>query len=143
MMTTCIHCKQECRLTNGKEIYPHRPDLYNKRIWKCDPCNATVGCHPGGTNALGFAANKQTRDARMKLHNLRLDPIWKNAESGKKQVRSCVYRYLSHMMGLPPEDTHTGMFTIEQCREAWTILKDQNAWSITEWCAAQDDKEVA
>ncbi len=132
-MTTCIHCKGNCRKTTGAEIYPHRRDLRTKIIWKCDPCNATVGCHPGGDKPLGYAANKKTRQARMKLHNLMLDPIWKNAEGPKGRNRSRVYKYLSHKMGIPRTETHTGMFTIEQCRDAWRALQGVTMEYIHDW----------
>ncbi|MGI9484760.1 MAG: zinc-finger-containing protein [Geminicoccaceae bacterium] len=78
MTATCLHCGGDCGLTEGVEIYPHRPDLADKQIWKCDPCQATVGCHPGTLNPLGHAADEPTRKARSNLHDLRLDLIWKS-----------------------------------------------------------------
>lgn len=120
----CLHCQTPAVLTNGEEVYPHRPDLHHKPIWICRGCDATCGCHPGGNEPLGYPANKETRRARMKLHELRLDPLWKKAGKGrKKHARSAVYAHLSKAMGLPPADTHTGMFTIEQCRDAWRALE--------------------
>ncbi|MGI9484465.1 MAG: zinc-finger-containing protein [Geminicoccaceae bacterium] len=53
MIATCLHCGGDCRLTDGAEIYPHRPDLADKQIWKCDACKARVGCHPDTTDPLG------------------------------------------------------------------------------------------
>ncbi|MGI9501816.1 MAG: zinc-finger-containing protein, partial [Geminicoccaceae bacterium] len=67
---TCLHCGGDCRLTDGAEIYPHRPDLFDKQIWKCDPCAAWVRCHDGSTDPLGYAADLPTRIARIKLHHL-------------------------------------------------------------------------
>lgn len=125
MTATCLHCKKRCRLTRGAEIYPHRKELANKPMYKCDPCNAVVGCHPGGGyKPLGFAANKKTRQARMQLHNQRLDPLWKYIPNPKQRRhrRTALYKFLSKKMGLTAEETHTGMFTIEQCREAWRHL---------------------
>jgi hypothetical protein len=119
----CLHCQGRCRLTSGAEIYPHRPDLVRKAVWKCDGCDATVGCHPGTTEPLGFAADRATRDARVKLHHERIDPLWKAAPSDvRKQARDQVYHILSEGMGLARQNTHTGMFTLEQCREAWRCL---------------------
>jgi hypothetical protein len=59
----------------------------------------------------------------MNLHNLRLDPLWKQAPKGKRQkARAAAYQIISESLGLAGRDTHTGMFTIEQCRQAWTAL---------------------
>lgn len=123
-MTVCLHCHKPCRLTDGREIYPHRPDLAKKPIWKCDPCKAHVGCHPGTQEPLGFAADAQTRKARMTLHSEMLDPIWKTAPKKRRSAtRNAVYAFLSRAMGLDRDETHTGMWTIEQCRDAWRHLK--------------------
>ena len=119
---TCMECGAAAVLTDGREVYPHRPDLYTKPLWACRPCKASCGCHPGGYEPLGFPAGKATRQARMRLHEDRLDPIWKGRKGAKKK-RGQVYRLLSARMGLPPERTHTGMFSIEQCREAWRVLE--------------------
>jgi len=130
-MTVCLHCNLPCRLTTGKKIYPHRKDLWEKPIWECSFCDAYVGCHPGTKDALGFAADYQTRQARMKLHNEMLDPIWRNSK-GVKRNRRTVYAYLSRVMGLPPEETHTGMWTVEQCRQAWQALSGKTMKDIKE-----------
>lgn len=125
MTVTCLHCSGEARLTDGREIYPHRLDLHHKPFWKCDPCDATCGCHPGTTEALGHPANKETRTARSRLHEELLDPLWKSAHRDDRRARrNRIYHYLSEKMSLPREKTHTGMFTIEQCREAWRVLKE-------------------
>ncbi|NTG07102.1 hypothetical protein [Rhizobium rhizogenes] len=43
----CCGCQAEvsARLTDGKEIYPHRRDLHDLPFWKCDACKNFVGCH--------------------------------------------------------------------------------------------------
>ncbi|MDH3659539.1 MAG: DUF3268 family zinc-finger domain-containing protein [Alphaproteobacteria bacterium] len=134
--TTCLHCGGDCRLTDGAEIYPHRPDLHHKPIWKCDPCQATVGCHPGGTKPLGYAADKKTRDARMQLHNLMLDPLWLD-EQDRKDARRRTYRFLARALGIGRDECHTGMFTIDRCRDAWRALKDQTPETIRAWNASR------
>lgn len=140
-MTRCLHCNGVCRLTNGAEIYPHRPDLAEKPIWKCNVCpDATVGCHRGSKVPLGYAADKATRDARLKLHHRMLDPLWKGLRQDKtlpnkvrRGARSRIYQFMAARMGLPAEATHTGMFTIEQCREAWRALSGQTPETIFTW----------
>ena len=130
-MTVCLHCNGICRLTTGGEIYPHRPDLADRPIWKCDRCKAHVGCHPGTSEPLGFAADARTRKARSKLHEAMLDPIWRKApRRERRKVRTAVYAFLSAKMDLPPDETHTGMWTVEQCHEAWLALEGQTARSV-------------
>lgn len=120
----CLHCKTPARLTDGEEIYPHRRDLWQKPFWICT-CGAYCGCHPGTYRSLGMPANKETRNARSMLHDRALDPLWKPLPAGERNKRrKQIYAYLGQAMGLPPEQTHTGMWTIEQCREAWKALRE-------------------
>ena len=71
---TCPYCNNPAVLVGGDVIYPHRPDLYEKKFWQCDPCDAYVGCHrPGvgygdGTRPLGRLANAELREAKKNVH---------------------------------------------------------------------------
>lgn len=132
MTATCAHCHDVCRLTDGREVYPHRKDLADLRFWVCDSCDARVGCHRAGaktetgesdgTLPLGSAANAELRAARSKLH-ARLDPIWKaQPKKDRRTARRRVYRVISRHMNLPPEEAHVGMFNLDQCRAAWVAL---------------------
>lgn len=132
MTATCMHCGGACRLTNGQEVYPHRTDLYPKLFFVCDHCDAWVGCHDGTDQPLGHAANKATRNARSKLHDLRFDPLWKG-QSDSKALRSASYRFLAKALGIEPHECHTGMFTIERCRDAWRALRGQTPETIRQW----------
>ncbi len=129
---TCFHCESDCRLTDGAEIYPPRTDLHHKNFYVCDHCDARVGCHPDTTMPLGHAADKRTRDARSKLHELMLDPLWKSAQD-PKPARRRTYKFLAKALGIEPEQCHTGMFTIERCRDAWRALKDHPPDTIRQW----------
>lgn len=91
-------------------MYPHRPDLYEKRFYSCAPCKAYVGCHPGTERPLGRLANAQLRSAKMAAHN-NFDQLWKK----KKMKRHVAYARLSDKMGIPREKTHIGMFDVTQC----------------------------
>lgn len=103
-------CGVPARLTSGAEIYPNRPDLRTKPIWKCDRCKSYCGCHPGTTKSLGVPANAATRKARSQFHDLVFDPIWETAEKTggyanigdprstskiRKAARSRLYGYLA------------------------------------------------
>ncbi|POR42525.1 zinc-finger-containing protein [Methylobacterium sp. V23] len=155
-MTTapiCPACDTAARLTDGAEIYPHRPDLADKPIWACTICEDTyVGCHPGTETPLGFPADAGLREARMLLHRNRIDPLWKGApdcgayrpesDAARKQIqraaRARVYRFLANRMGLTEEACHTGMFTVEQCREAYAALNRVTYLDVRKWAQVGD-----
>src|SRR4051812_41536536 len=112
----CLVCETPAVMTTGREIAPHRNDLANNPMWKCPSCpDSFCGCEGKTTKPLGRPADLATRDARMKLHKLMLDPIWENAayELGyepednraraiiRNTARVRVYAYLAEKMGLP------------------------------------------
>ena len=149
----CPTCETAARLTDGREIYPHRPDLADKPIWACTVCEDTyVGCHPGTEEPLGFPADAALREARILLHHRRIDPLWKDAPrtggygrldpAGITQVqraaRGRVYGFLAARIGLTRETCHTAMFTLEQCREAWTALTGVAYPEVREWAKRGD-----
>lgn len=121
---TCPHCGRVSRLTNGAEVYPHRPDLHKKKFYLCSPCNAFVGCHPGTTKALGSPANAPLRSARQFAHSA-FDPIWR--DGSKSRTRA--YKWLANELGIPAAKCHIGMFDEATCERVVAL------------CAA-DDFEV-
>lgn len=85
------------RLTNGKEIYPHREDLYGLPFWKCDTCGNFVGCHhktPERTKPLGSIPTPELREKRKQIH-AKLDPMWKY----EGMSRGRIYATLSDALG--------------------------------------------
>jgi hypothetical protein len=107
----CPYCTSEAELVTGAVIYPRRPDLSHKLFWRCAPCGAYVGCHPGTSNPLGRLANASLRQVRVNAHAW-FDQIWRN----KDMSRSKAYGWLAKQLGIPKEDTHIGMFDEETCR---------------------------
>lgn len=98
MIIYCCNCNKAIigRLTNGKEIYPHRKDLYKLPFWKCDCCNQFVGCHHKSnepTMPLGCIPSPEIKYARQIIHT-QLDIMWEN-----KEQRTAIYTYLSKMLG--------------------------------------------
>ena len=108
----CPYCGNAAELKTGHHVYPHRPDLAHLKIWACDPCDAWVGTHKNSpTHApLGRLANAELRRAKMAAHAA-FDPLWKSGQMS----RSKAYTLLSQKMGLTKEQTHIGMFDVEQC----------------------------
>lgn len=144
----CMHCASIAVLTNGRAVYAHRPDLWDKPIWRCEGCGAYVGCHPGTDTALGRPANAELRKARMHVHD-KMDPIWKTADRHysdvsakqrghlRRQARSRVYAFLAERLGLPIAQTHTGLFDLDMCRRAWRVLNGVDYPEIRAWAKAQ------
>jgi hypothetical protein len=116
----CVACKKniKARLTDGKEIYPHRLDLYDLPFWKCDTCGNYVGCHhktKNRTRPLGNIPSKEIKQARTKIHFL-LDPLWKSGKIKRQQA----YAYIKHRIGY---DYHTGEIKdIDEARKIYRIV---------------------
>lgn len=99
MLIFCCACNAdvECRLTNGKEIYSHRKDLWNLPFWKHDKCGNFVGCHHKTTHhikPLGCIPTKEIKVWRQKIHVV-LDPLWRGGVYNRKQI----YKIISQGMG--------------------------------------------
>jgi len=120
MKLYCCGCETyvEARLTNGAEIYPHRPDLSDKAIWKCDKCNNYVGCHNRTKTPLGSIPTKEIRAIRIQLHQL-IDPIWRSGTLSRSEV----YRIISEALGKP---FHNGeVRTVEEARNIQRIVREE------------------
>ena len=121
-MIYCCACKTDvdARLTDGKEIYPHRVDLALLPFWKCDACGNYVGCHhktPNRTKPLGNIPTAEIKNARKYIHAI-LDPIW---QPYGKTMRRKVYAAISDKIG---HQYHTAEIrTIEEAREIYRIVK--------------------
>ena len=94
-----IHCcacggDVDARLTDGGEIYPHRPDLHSLPFWRCDACWNFVGCHhktKNRTEPLGCIPTVELKEARKKLHAL-IDPIWQSGKMGRRELYEAISR---------------------------------------------------
>lgn len=115
---TVCKCDVQARLTDGKERYPHRPDLYDIPFWRCDTCGNYVGCHhktDNPTRPLGCIASPEILSARKKIHAI-LDPLWK---SGKIK-RGKAYAHVTHRLGY---EYHNGEIrTVEEARTIYKIV---------------------
>jgi len=112
MDVPCPYCTKQTELVGGKEIYPHRPDLYGKRFYLCRGCNAYCGCHPGTVKPLGSPAGPRLRQLRRDAHDT-FDRLWKNGYMS----RNAAYRWLCDQMDLPQKKCHIGMFNEQQCHD--------------------------
>ena len=117
----CCGCgvKVVARLTDGREIYPHRKDLYSLPFWKCDRCRNYVGCHhktKNRTQPLGCIPTPELKNARNHIHKL-LDPIWKTGKMGRREL----YAKLTEELGWK---YHTAKIrSVEEAREVYRLVK--------------------
>jgi len=118
----CCGCGKEivARLTNGKEIYPHRVDLHHLPFWKCDICKNYVGCHHktlNPTKPLGCIPTKKIIEARKAIHRL-IDPVWKSWKIDRRQL----YETISAKLGY---HYHTAEIrSVEEARTVYRIALD-------------------
>lgn len=123
-----IHCcgcneKVDARLTDGGEIYPHRPDLKSIPFWKCDTCGNYVGCHhktKNPTQPLGIIPTPELRNARNHIHRI-LDPLWTDGKIKRREL----YKAISDKLGWK---YHTAKIrSIEEAREVYRLVMDYKA----------------
>lgn len=133
----CPYCKAVSVEATGKEIYPHRGDLWSKKFFQCVPCKAYVGCHTKTGEPLGTLAKATLRKWRSLVHAL-FDPIWEEAiaeelaKPGAKAYRGLMmkhrtlaYHNLALKMGIPFDACHIAMFDEAQCRKAVDLINSQ------------------
>jgi hypothetical protein len=119
MRIWCCKCNKTVNgiLTTGKEIYPHRPDLYKKNFYKCPHCGGYVGCHQNSRRPLGCIPTEELKIARMRLH-AKMDPLWKS----KKITRKELYTLLKNKLGYTYHNGETR--TVQECLKVWDILDE-------------------
>ena len=112
----CNYCGRKAELVDSKVIYGTSYGM----MYLCRHCNAYVGCHKGTDRPLGRLANAELRYWKKAAHAV-FDPLWRQGRfRGRRQA---AYKWLAGEMGLPVEQTHIGMFYIEQRKQAIKIVQ--------------------
>ena len=116
-----------CRYCGSPVVYTSNAEIYGKeygtgKCYLCRNCRAFVGVHPGTDTPLGTLANEELREWRKEAH-FWFDRIWKKPT--RITTRYNAYGYLAKKMGLPREETHIGMFEIEQCKKVIEFSKEK------------------
>lgn len=123
----CLHCGELAELVTGRTVYPHRPDLHARLLYRCAPCNAHVGTHSRSGLPLGTPANAETRKARMAAHNA-FDPLWRLKWQvygiSKQEARSEAYAWLSEQLCIPRDWCHIGEFDAALCGEVVALCSE-------------------
>lgn len=114
----CIACDKgvPARYTDGREVYPHRPDLVGLKFWKCDTCKNHVGTHRkerGIRKPLGSIPTPELRAIRSQVHKF-IDPLWIDGRIKRKDL----YTWLSEQLGY---EYHTANLNSEE--EAGRVVK--------------------
>lgn len=121
----CPYCGKWSELVTGAEIYPHRPDLRDLKFYRCEPCDAYVGCHRGTLKPLGRLADAELRHWKKRAHKA-FDPIWeerlkKRSATDRKYTKAMArggrYKRLAELLGIPRGECHIGMFDVELCKQ--------------------------
>lgn len=115
----CPYCRRNAQLVSGTTIYPHRPDLAEKRFWRCGSCDAYVGCHEGTTKPLGRLANAELRAWKQRAHAA-FDPIWQDGNMRRERA----YGWLARQLGISRPTCHIGMFDVEMCQKVVEVCKE-------------------
>lgn len=107
----CDSCGSlDIQLADNKQLYGKSFGKW-PIIWLCWTCEASVGCHAETDIPLGFMADRETRQLRLKAHNA-FDPLWK--KSGKFK-RITAYTWLASMLQIPLKECHISQFSKKQC----------------------------
>lgn len=114
----CTYCGKEAQLVTGAEVWPHRSDLHEKKVWVCVPCDARANCHGTSDKPMSSLANAKLRAVRREAHRV-FDQAW---QSGRIS-RNAAYLSLAHAMRMSKNRCHIGFFSIKQCRRVIHIVK--------------------
>lgn len=122
MRIYCCGCQDEvdARLTDGAEIYPHRPDLSGLPFWRCDGCGNYVGCHHKTKNRarpLGCIPTPEIKTARSHIHRI-LDPLWKSGRMTRREI------YQKLAAAVEKQEYHTAEIkTLDEAREVYRAVQ--------------------
>lgn len=118
---TCPYCEDATEYTDSRVVYGKSYGM----IYLCVRCMAYVGVHKGTDKALGRVADKKLRHAKICAHDSfdKLVECKVYAGTRKSRARKKGYKWLSDQMGIAPEDTHIGMFDVDQCNQVVALCK--------------------
>jgi zinc-finger-containing domain len=120
---TCPYCGGDAGLYTGSSLFPRKERLHDEFFYRCEPCDAIIGCYPGTTCPKGILANRQLQKARLRAHKA-FDPLWEKGFIS----RSNAYEWLARQMRVHIDDCHMSLFDLEQCRKVVEICNSPEIW---------------
>jgi hypothetical protein len=93
--------------------------LESRVFYRCNPCDAYVGCHPGTDKPLGSLANRNLRNQRQQAHAV-FDRIWKEGF----KTRSQAYTWLGKKLKLTWKQFHIALFDEATCQKVIQLSQD-------------------
>lgn len=116
----CNYCNKPAKLVDSKVLYGYAKG----HIWLCS-CGAYVGTHKNSTKPKGTLADRETRKARIKAHEV-FDSYWKTrfwTGNSRRQARIAGYKWLADQMGMDLKQCHIGKFNAQQCQRVIEIVE--------------------
>lgn len=113
----CPYCGKAAEFIDSKVIYGRSYGM----IYLCKDCRAWVGCHKGTDKPLGRLANAELREWKQNAHHL-FDKLWKGATMRRGEA----YAWLAGQMGKTQQETHIGMFDVEECKKVVHLVIKQS-----------------
>lgn len=119
-------CGRVAELVTGEAVYPHRPDLFHLRFYRCVPCDARVGVHRNDDKArpLGPLAGPRLRALRIEAHDL-FDEFWIHYETRgeRRRARERAYVWLADQLGIHRDECHIGYTNEAECQAIIDFLR--------------------
>lgn len=117
-------CGTSAVLKTGRDVYPHRPDLFELNFYVCPNDGYRVGCHKNTSTPLGIPTAPETQQARRAAHAA-FDELWqrKIEKEGvsKSAARKAGYSWLASQLGIDAKDCHIGMMDKATAERVVTI----------------------
>lgn len=111
----CRYCGGVVRLAPAAEIYgmaaARRLGIEREKFYRCQNCNARVGCHKGTTRPFGNLANETLRMKRKETHQI-FDSFWKE----RGMTRTQAYHWMAKKLRLSEQLAHIGGFEMDRCQ---------------------------
>lgn len=121
----CDYCGTSADFVDSAMVYGKSYGM----IYLCPQCHAFVGVHKGSDRPLGRLANAELRAWKSAAHAV-FDLLWKRGGPFYRR-RDRAYIWLAGKMGLPPGQTHIGMFDVPECKKVIDIIYAER--SALEW----------
>jgi hypothetical protein len=116
----CHYCGEKATQVRGATLYPFHYSLRDHIFWRCEACDAHVGCHQGTARPLGTLANNSVRRLRAQAHR-HFDSLRKS----KGRTRSEAYAWLAAKMELPLEACHMALMDYDMCAQVIDICRTE------------------